>query len=456
MNLSDLFQFFGGDADTIRRLAADPWTLAVGALLVLSAGLARHYDAHDLRRQWWRLLVPFAASTLAATGLSLVVLLITPAGTAALLLGRGLLGLFWLTAPLAWLYGLPFERLWQPRQAARARRITLGVVAACRVALLARCVSVLLGYAWWAGLLVVACFAAPAALLAVAVVLVVRGRQETRRPSSRTKTDDRAGDAVTGAAEEVMDFMGVVPRSAVPPPGLPRLEADVDAAAGAPLGCLAVVLLVLLPLLLLRIVGPPTSALPDLQAASLNPPAPAVWVAAGLALLYWVSWLVLRQPAQQRCSEFTQRLRFGNLEKTVQDLAALGPANFPPHWNPGAALARWDFASRMLDATQLAADLPVGSWVWAGFLERFRGMLPVWLDPPNLWLAEGRRMSPDQLRELTRVRELLCRLPEGRAIVEPYWDYLNELCDAVRKRDPSHWEILQDLLALSLKRGSKR
>src|SRR4051812_42772891 len=107
----DLLLFLLGDADAIRRLAADPWTLAVGAPLVLSAGLARHHDAHDLRRQWWRLLIPFAASTLAAAVLFLVLALASRGGLATLDLGRGLLGLFWLTAPFAWLYGLPFERL---------------------------------------------------------------------------------------------------------------------------------------------------------------------------------------------------------------------------------------------------------------------------------------------------------------------------------------------------------
>src|SRR5262249_51772677 len=146
--LTDLFLFLLGDADAIRRLAADPWALAVGAVLVLTAGLARHHDTHDLRQQWWRLLIPFAASTLAAAILFLVLALASHGVLATLELGRALLGLFWLTAPFAWLYGLPFERIWPPKPAARARRVALGVVAACRVALMTRCVVVLIGCSW--------------------------------------------------------------------------------------------------------------------------------------------------------------------------------------------------------------------------------------------------------------------------------------------------------------------
>src|SRR5271165_6774891 len=109
MTLPDLWGFLFGDADAIRRLAANPWTLVIGALLVLSAGVARNYDSHDLQREWWRLLLPFAASTLAAALLFGVAALLVRAGASIAPLGWGILGLFWLTAPLAWLYGLPFE-----------------------------------------------------------------------------------------------------------------------------------------------------------------------------------------------------------------------------------------------------------------------------------------------------------------------------------------------------------
>jgi hypothetical protein len=49
------------------------------------------------------------------------------------------------TAPLAWLYGIPFERLLDPFHATRAKLIVLGIVSAWRVALMVRVVTVLFG-----------------------------------------------------------------------------------------------------------------------------------------------------------------------------------------------------------------------------------------------------------------------------------------------------------------------
>jgi hypothetical protein len=107
----------------------------------------------------------------------------------------------------------------------------------------------------------------------------------------------------------------------------------------------------------------------------------------------------------------------------------------------------------MLETTRLASDLPTGSWVRASFLGRFRELLPVWMDSLELWLEQGDRMPEGQLRELAGLRDLLCRLPEGREFVRAYQDYLAKLCEYTRERDPARSEILEDLLALSLKAG---
>jgi hypothetical protein len=129
--------------------AADRWrtTLIVGALLVLSAGLARNYDGEDLLAEPWWLLGPYAASLI--TGLLLFSLY------KAIASGKGtplpwrmlvpFIGLYWLTAPLAWLYGVPYERLLSPVGAVYANAVTLAVVAVWRVLLMARVARVLLG-----------------------------------------------------------------------------------------------------------------------------------------------------------------------------------------------------------------------------------------------------------------------------------------------------------------------
>jgi hypothetical protein len=143
-----LFEYLIGRRAAILEIASTPACLGVGALLVLSAGLARNYDKPELWSQPWRLLGPFAAS-LAISG----VLFLVAYGLA---LGRGLarhrfvkvygsfLSLYWATAPLAWFYGIPFERFLNPLDATRANLWVLGLVSVWRVALMVRALSVLM------------------------------------------------------------------------------------------------------------------------------------------------------------------------------------------------------------------------------------------------------------------------------------------------------------------------
>ncbi|MFM7555039.1 MAG: hypothetical protein ACKPAH_07045, partial [Verrucomicrobiota bacterium] len=62
------------------------------------------------------------------------------------------MGLFWLTAPIAWLYALPVERFLDPLSATRANLALFGVVALWRVLLMARVIQVIQGASFIAGL----------------------------------------------------------------------------------------------------------------------------------------------------------------------------------------------------------------------------------------------------------------------------------------------------------------
>jgi hypothetical protein len=97
-------------------------------------------EQKDLLHEPWHLLLPLGASPIASAVLFVVAF------------GRwfhhdpAFLGLFWMTAPLAWLYALPYERFLSPAHAMQANLLTLGVVAAWRVALMVRVLVVLLDY----------------------------------------------------------------------------------------------------------------------------------------------------------------------------------------------------------------------------------------------------------------------------------------------------------------------
>jgi hypothetical protein len=469
MTLVDLFHFYLGDAETIRRLAADPWTLAIGGILVLSAGLARHYDTHDLRRQGWRLLIPFAASTLAASLLFLVIVQQTR-GTSPVALGMGILGLFWLTAPFAWLYGLPFERLWRAQKAARARRLALALVAAMRVAVMTQCVAALLDYSLVQSLGVVACFALPTALLAMSAALIFLHQPENRWLSL---------SAVQGSAKKVVDAMSGALVDFDEDDSESRFEQDPRTVSGPPLdalsiipepplipldklphrdtahmmgiggGCSSLILLVGLLLALKALIPEPT-VWPRVLPTEMDVPSPDVWSAVILTVLFWIPWLLWRQSGQRRRTLFVDRLHYGSLAETVRDLANHWPSDFPPNWNPASALAREDLLPRMLDAVCLAAKLPSTSWVRTSFLEKFRLMIPQWADP---WYPVFPfRMPEDQLLDLARMHDLLCCLPEGGEMLRPYQDYFLALCTYTKQGDPARSAILEDLLTLSLKR----
>jgi hypothetical protein len=125
--------------------------------------------------------------------------------------------------------------------------------------IMTRCVSVLLGYGWWASLLIIASFAVPVALLAMATAALFLRRPEAVqiRHRMRGQVASNGVEGVANAARQVVDTMGVVPGArCLPPEGLPRLEPTHSADIGGCLGCLALLVLGLSAWLLPRLIGP--------------------------------------------------------------------------------------------------------------------------------------------------------------------------------------------------------
>ncbi len=145
-----------------------------------------------------------------------------------------------------------------------------------------------------------------------------------------------------------------------------------------------------------------------------------------------------------------------DLPSVLRELAALHPDDLPPHWDPSAPLAWSEYSSSALEAAVVASEMPTTCWVRPYFLRRVGRMMPLWVDSEDAWLFRQDRMSAEELRDLMRLGKLLRDLPEGAEILHPYRDYLANLCDYTRERDPARHELLQDLLALALKRGTRR
>jgi hypothetical protein len=171
MGIGTLLGYLIGKRKAILALAAHPRAWLVGLVFVLSAGFAREYDGEDLLHEPWHLLLPLAASLAASFSLYGILYGLSTIwrkdGPSFISGYRSFLSLFWLTAPLAWLYAIPYERFLDPLDATRANLATLAIVAAWRVALMVRVGIVLTGLPFWTAFFRVLAYADGTALFAL-------------------------------------------------------------------------------------------------------------------------------------------------------------------------------------------------------------------------------------------------------------------------------------------------
>lgn len=302
MSIRTWLRYLIGGRQAILELAAAPQALFVGTLFVLSAGFAREYDAEDLLHEPWHLLLPFAASLIT----SLVVFLpcyglayrkrggttVPPLWPAY----RSFLGLFWMTAPLAWPYAVPYERFLSPIDSIKANLWTLGIVSAWRVFLMIRVIGVWMGFGWPAMFLVLL-IADVEALFAISAV-------------PRPIVGVMSGVRLTPAEELIADTTRLVQG----------------------LACLSLPVLIVFALAVVfgqKPRWPPADdALPTRERAR---------TLGGLAIcsvLVWFFILPFTQPEQMRRHEVESAFRQGRISDGLAAMSAHQPADYPPYWDP--------------------------------------------------------------------------------------------------------------------------
>lgn len=145
--MGTLVQFLCGSRAAILHLASRRDTFWLGLVLVISAGFVREYDRSDLLHKPWLVLRPLVATV--GMSLALLPLVEFVARRRGVTGGqfwkrfRTFLSLFWMTAPLAWIFILPVERLMSADDATITNLWFLGVVSVWRVLLIARVLAVL-------------------------------------------------------------------------------------------------------------------------------------------------------------------------------------------------------------------------------------------------------------------------------------------------------------------------
>jgi hypothetical protein len=381
MSLLTLLGFLFGYRPAIEQAAADPWAVWVGLALLASTGLARSWNLRDLRHEPWHLALPLAAALVLSFALFLtlwLVLLQKGAGPPPFWAGyRSLLGLFLLTAPLAWLYALPLQQFLSPERALRARLGLLAVVAGWRVAVMTRAVAVLLDGRTAAAFCIVM-LVADVALLAG---LIATGVARSQQPASTPR---------------LLEVMG-----AITPPAASAKEKDPVGTLTCSVAALAVFTL---PVWSLVTANALVSAATWRELATAPgpwpPPTAAVWALAGGAVLFFLGLLPWGQPPQRLRGRVEHLLRRGEVAAALREMSAHNPSDFPPGWTP-PPIDRFREPPTLLHILGTVADTAPADWVRAAYLERLRAYLA---DPLWYWPYDA---------DLEQLAALLARLPEG-------------------------------------------
>jgi len=151
-----IIRYLFGHADSIRTVASARSALVTGIILVFLTSIARNYDQTHISESPFKWVFgSLLFSVVSGTWLYWI----SYCGFARREMAldekkdvwdhwKQFMGLFWMTAPIAWLYAIPVERFLEPVEAAKANITLLAIVSLWRVLLMARVLQVACGAAF--------------------------------------------------------------------------------------------------------------------------------------------------------------------------------------------------------------------------------------------------------------------------------------------------------------------
>jgi hypothetical protein len=375
MSIPTLLKYLLGDRHAILTVASTRGVLALGLLFVLSAGLAREYDGEDLLSEPWHLLLPLAASVVSSFVLFLVIWCVAWLRSVRDLpfLSSYLtfLGLYWMMAPMAWAYAVPYERFLSAGNATRMNLLTLAAVSLWRVLLMSRVIAVLL--------MVVMLFASAVtiALLNYTPLPVISIMGGVRLTESERVIAEIAFmlQILTPLALPVWLIAGLIALFSSPQW---QRQFGVDTPNG-------------------RVTGP-------------------LWCVSVIALCIWAPILPATQREQQMRRLVERQLRGGQIREALEEMSRHPAGDFPPHWDPPP---KPGYGEKTPTISQVIEQLKAGGaapHVRALFIEKLRRQMESDL-APLFWV------KPD----LPMYLQLLARLPEGPELLRPHRERLKDI-----------------------------
>jgi hypothetical protein len=375
MRIQTLLRYLIGDRQAVLETASDRRAVLYGFLFVLSAGFAREYDGQDLLHEPWHLFLPLGVSLLTSFVLFTLfygVALLKGAPGPSFFVGyRSFLGLFWMTAPLAWLYAIPYERFLSAGDATAANLSTLGLVATWRVLLISRVLSVLLGYHLLTALCVVLAFGDTLALIAIAmspleILNLMGGIHFTESQQVITSTGETI--AALGGCSLPFWIAGSIPCLIV---SKPAWQASLQrSGAKRPISHDGLLYLAL----------------------------------ASLAI--WAVLLPYPQMEQQLRRRVEFELRDGHIDVALAIMSEHSQEDFPPHWDLPPQLGFQDDSLSMVDFFEGMVRKKPASWVQRVYFKKLRAFLD--------WSYD---LNED---EVSRVVQIMKQLPEGPETIQQW------------------------------------
>lgn len=400
MTFATLCRFLVGDRRAILDVGATRGAWLVGIVLVLSAGLAREYDHEDLLHEPWHALLPLAASLVTATILYAIIRMVSCRRSGTGWPARGgypaFLGLYWATAPLAWLYAIPVERFLSAERAVAANLWLLGIVSVWRVLLMARVVGVVWRCHGWEAFQIVALFAwgVAAAVLSFTPLplLSIMGGIELAPAES----------ILAETTFLVMLFL--------------FLSTPFWLICGLAILCLQ------------RRAGGPWTPDPAFASGSLRVEN-SLWACAAAAVAAGLALLPLFQPEQHLRHAAEASLRRNDPAAAIRLMAAHARHDFPPHWDPPPRPAFGEATPRLTDVVEAIAAVDPPQWVREIYFAKMAiAEYPAWSGGALL------RLDDDALDRYVAALE---RLPEGKRLAAIHAETFNRYVSRGTTIDPT-------------------